>query len=114
MAGSEAGAAGWWRGIGRFRRVLLGATPALLLLTTFVFAPQGAHFGWGFFPTLIALPLLGLLLVFTAFDGLHAALSWLAQGKDQERATRHCRVLLFDAVMVGYFGVSYLLLLLLD
>ena len=55
-----------------------------------------------------SLPLLGLLLVFAVFDALHAALSWVAQGTDEQRAMHYRRVLLFDAAIVGLFGVVLL------
>jgi len=108
----------WLRRIGRARRIVLYTAPGLLVL--FLLSSEYAdHFGWGYFPWLVLLVILPLVLVYVLAEFVAVGAWWLL-GRYSQRARAATgsvavpAVLRFDLMVMVLYLVAWLTILIHD
>jgi len=107
----------WLQRIGSARRILLFATPVMLVLFM-VSSANADHFGWGFVPWLVLLVVLPLVLVYVFAEFVLFGAKWLLSHRQRGgigAVDIHLpAVLRFDLVVLALYLVAWVTILVHD
>jgi len=115
MSDPRTGFSAWIHRVGRARRIVLFATPGLLVFLL-ISSANADHFGWGYLPWLALLVVLPVVLVYVVAEFVTFATWWLLGRYSQGARTRSGNtpipaILRFDLVIISLYLVAWLTIL---